>query len=1021
MISFNLSEWAIQHRTLVVYFMAVSLVAGFGAYRTLGRNEDPEFTVKKMLVVTEWPGATQQEMMEQITDRIEKKLQETPSLDYVKSFTQAGKSTVYVVLRESTPKQDVPDIWYQVRKKVGDIKNTLPPGVAGPFFNDEFGDTYGIIYALTADGFSHRELRDYAEEVRSRMLEVPDISKVEIVGAQDERIYVEFSPHRLAQMGLDRLALLRAIEGQNAVIPSGILQTDDERVLVQVTGKFESEADLKQVNFSVGSRILRLSDIATITRGYADPPQPIFRFQGREAIGLVCSMHKGGDILTLGQNMEQAIASVQESLPVGIETHLVANQPEVVRHAVGEFTKALWEAVAIVLGISFLSLGLRAGTIVALSIPLVLAIVFVFMQMLGIDLQRISLGALIISLGLLVDDAMITVESMATKLEEGWDTFRAATFAYTSTAFPMLTGTLVTMFGFIPIGFARSDAGEYTFSLFAVVSIALLVSWVVAVVFAPVIGTMILVPSREVKHEEKKGRFMAWFRRFLILTMRHPKTTIAATLLVFAGSLLLIPLVPNQFFPNSDRPELIVSMSLPQSASIYASDRASKKLDELLKNDPDVDHWSSYVGRGAVRFYLPMDPQLPNAHFSEAIVVTKDYKVRRQVMERLKASAEEQIPEAVVRVSPLEMGPPVGWPVQYRVSGADPVKVREIAGQVARIMGGSPDLEKVNTNWMEPVRKLRIQVNQDQARILGMSSASLAQAVNAVLSGITTTQVRDDIYLVDIVVRAQKPDRTSLETLRGLAVPLPNGKTVPLVELASIEYVQDLPLVWRRDRLPTLTVQADLREGIMPASAVERLQPQIEALSRDLPQGYKIAIGGTVESSRTAQASVAAAAPIMVVLMVTVMMIQLQHFGRLLLVLSVAPLGMIGVVVSLLALGQPLGFIALLGVVALAGMIIRNSVILIHQIEVELEEGRGGWDAVVEATLLRFRPIMLTAAAAILGMIPIVPTVFWGPMANAVMGGLASATLLTLLFLPSLYIVCFGIKEPQTPNAQEST
>lgn len=1009
--SFNLSEWAINHRSLVIYFMVVCTIAGLGAYFHLGRNEDPEFTIKTMVIHTEWPGATQEEMMQQVTDRIEKKLQETPYFDYVKSFTLAGQSTVFVALRESTPKKSVPDIWYQVRKKVGDIKHTLPQGVVGPFFNDEFGDTYGIIYAFTADGYTHRELRDYVEKARSRILEIPDISKAEIVGAQDERIYVEFSTHRLAQMGLDRMALLAALQGQNAVIPSGVIQTENEKVLVQVSGKFESEADLKQINFSVGHRILRLSDIATISRGYADPPQPMFRVNGKDAIGLVCSMRSGGDILALDKSLEQAFHEIKTSLPMGIDTVLVANQPEVVRDAVGEFMEALWEAVVIVLGISFLSLGLRAGAVVACSIPLVLAIVFLFMQLLGIDLQRISLGALIIALGLLVDDAMITVESMVTKLEEGWDTFRAATFAYTSTAFPMLTGTLVTMFGFVPVGFAKSDAGEYTFSLFAVVSIALLVSWVVAVLFAPVIGTMFLSPSKEKKHEGG-GRFMTLFKKFLLFTMRNSKMTIAVTLAIFVGSLLLIPLVPQQFFPPSDRPELIVDISLPQGISIYATDQASKRLDQILQNDPDVDHWSSYVGRGAVRFYLPLDPQLPNDYFTETIVVTKGYKVRKNVLDRLEAETKKKFPEAVVRIYPLELGPPIGWPVQYRVSGENPIKVREYAYKVAQILGNSPDLEKVNFNWMEPIRKLRIQVNQDQARILGMSSAAVAQSINAVVSGITTTQVRDNIYLVDIVVRAQKSERMSLETIRGLEIPLPNGKTVPLTELATIDYVQDLPLIWRRDRLPTLTVQADVKEGVLPATAVERLKKQMDELAKQLPPGYKLVVGGTVEESEKSQASVAAVFPVVIFLMVTILMIQMQNFSRLLLVLSVAPFGMIGVVLALLALHKPLGFIALLGIVALVGMIIRNSVILVHQIEVEKEEGRNSWDAVIEATLLRFRPIMLTAAAAILGMVPIVPTVFWGPMANSVIGGLASATLLTLIFLPSLYVTWFRIKEP---------
>jgi multidrug efflux pump subunit AcrB len=1019
MTSFNLSDWAINHKALVIYLMLMGVVAGINAYLHLGRNEDPEFTIKTMVVQTVWPGSTQDETMRQVTDRIEKKLQETPYLDYLKSYTTAGRSTVFVTLRGEIPKREVPDVWYQVRKKIGDIKQTLPQGVVGPFFNDEFGDTYGIIYAFTADGFTHRELRDYVEKARSRILEVQDVSKVEILGAQDERIYVEFSTHRLAEMGLDKMALLKALAEQNAVIPSGDIQTKDEKILVQVSGKFQSEEDLKQINFSVGSRMLRLSDIAMIKRGYADPPQPIFRVNGKDAIGLATSMRQGGDILALEKNLSTAFAQIKTDLPIGIETHLVANQPKVVHDAVDDFMEALWEAIAIVLGISFLSLGMRAGMVVACSIPLVLAFVFVTMQMLGIDLQRISLGALIIALGLLVDDAMITVESMVTKLEERWSTTKAATFAYTSTAFPMLTGTLVTMFGFVPVGFARSMAGEYTFSLFAVVAIALLLSWFVAVIFAPVIGTMILKTKKQEKHKEG-GKVMGKFRRLLLFSMRRPKTTLAITFGIFGLSLALIPLVPNQFFPSSDRPELIVDMNLTQGSSIYATNDAAKKLDAILKDDPDIDHWSSYVGRGAIRFYLPLDVQLQNDFLTETVIVTKSLEAREQVHKRLDAALQEKFPEMVSRIYPLELGPPVGWPVQYRVSGYDPMKVREYAYRVAQAMGNSPDLQKVNFNWMEPIRKLRIKINQDQARILGMSSATVAQAIYAVISGITTTQVRDDIYLVDVVVRSEDTERMSLDTIRGLEVPLPNGRAVPLTELASVDYEQDLPLIWRRDRLPTLTVQADMTKGVMPATAVDHLKNKIEEIRKDLPPGYKIVDGGSVEESAKSQASVSAVFPLMLILMMTVLMIQMQNFSRLFLVMSVAPLGVIGVVLALLLTHQPMGFVAMLGIVALIGMIVRNSVILVHQIEVEKEEGRNKWDAVVEATLLRFRPIMLTAAAAILGMIPIAPTVFWGPMASAIMGGLAVATMLTLIFLPSLYITWFRIKEEPATETNEA-
>jgi len=1006
----NLTEWAIRHKALAIYFMIVCMVAGVSAYLHLGRNEDPEFTVKTMVVHTEWPGATQEETMQQITDRIEKKLQDTPNLYYQKSYTTAGQSTIFVYLLESTAKKDVPDLWYQVRKKVGDIRQTLPQGVVGPFFNDEFGDTYGIIYGFMADGFTHRELRDYAEEARSRLLRVKDVSKAEFLGTQDERIYVEFSTHRLAELGMDRMQLIEALVTQNAVVPSGVIQTKNETVLMDVTGRFASEKDLRQVNFSFGGKMLRLSDIATITRGYADPPQPIFRVNGRDAIGLALSMRTGGDILALEKNLHEAIEEFKMDLPVGIETFLVSNQPEVVHESVNEFMKALWEAIAIVLVISFLNLGLRAGLVVATSIPLVLAIVFLVMQALGIDLQRISLGALIIALGLLVDDAMITIESMVSKLEHGWDSIKAAIFAYASTAYPRLTGTLVIALGFVPVGFAKSSAGEYTFSLFAVVVIAVLTSWVVAALFTPLIGTMLLKPQQK-KHEEGRGGLLGFYRRALLFTMQHAKITLAVTIVVFGVSLYLARFVPSQFFPASDRPELVVDLRLRHDASIYASDTVSKKLDDILRGDSDIVHWSSYVGRGAIRFYLPLDVQLQNDFFSETVIVTKSLKARDQVKKRLEAALQEKFPEAVARVSPLELGPPVGWPVQYRVSGSDPQKVRDLADKLAGIMGVSPDLQKVSFNWMDPIRKLQIHINQDEARQLGLSSAAVAQAINAVVSGIPATQVRDSIYLIDVMVRAEASERMSLDTIRTLKIPLTNGRSVPLTELASVDYAQDLPLIWRRDRLPTLTVQAEPREGVLAATAVAHLSEKVSELKRQLPPGYKIVEGGSVEESAKGQNSVLAVFPLMIILMATVLMIQMQSFSRLFLVCSVAPLGVIGVVLALLITQKPMGFVAMLGTVALIGMIIRNSVLLVDQIEVEKTSGRGGWNAVVDASLVRFRPIILTAQAMILGMAPIAPTVFWGPMAYAIMGGLAVATLLTLISLPSLYITWFKIRQ----------
>jgi len=1009
--SFNLSEWAIGHRSFIAYLMLVIMIAGSGSYFRLGRNEDPTFTIKTMVVQTQWPGATVGDTLQQITERIERKLQEVPGLDYLRSYTTAGQSTIFVNLKGSTSAAKVPDIWYQVRKKVGDIQGNLPQGVVGPGFDDEFGDTFGIVYGFTADGFTHRELKDYVDDMRSKLLQVPDVSKIEILGAQDDRVYVEFSTDRLAGLGLDRSALLSALQAQNAVAPAGVVQTGDEKILVRVSGAFRSERDILAVNFMANGRIIPLSDIARVTRGPADPPQPMFRVNGKEAIGLAISMRDGGNVLALGHNIEHAMAEITADLPVGIESTLVAEQPATVEHAVDEFMEALWEAIAIVLLVSFVSLGVRAGSVVALSIPLVLAVVFVAMSFFGIDLQRVSLGALIIALGLLVDDAMITVETMVSRLERGDSKERAATFAYTSTAFPMLTGTLVTVAGFVPIGFARSMAGEYTFSIFAVVAIALVASWFVAVIFSPLLGIWVLKAPKTV-HSEEPGRLMGLFRRVLSSAMRARWRTIALTLAAFALSILGMLFVPQQFFPSSDRPELLVDLKLPQNASIQATRDVSARLDRLLAEDHDVERWSTYVGRGAIRFYLPMDLQLPNDYFSQLVVVTKGLEQREKVKARLEQALENDFQNVVARVYPLELGPPVGWPLQYRVSGSDPDRIREIAFKVAQIMASHPSVQKVNYDWIEPARMVKIRVDQDQARLLGLSSEDLAQSINAVVTGTTVTQMRDSIYLVDVVARASNEQRMSLATIRTLQVPLPNGLTVPLSQLAAVEYGQEYPLIWRRDRLPTLTIQADVTPNALPATVVHALEPKFDAMNASLPAGYHVSVGGTVEESGKAQASVIAVVPLMLVLMLTILMIQLQGFNRLLLVLSVAPLGVVGVVVALLVSNKPLGFVAILGVLALVGMIARNSVILIDQIETEKAHGRHPWEAVIEATTHRFRPILLTAAAAILGMIPIAPTIFWGPMAYAIMGGLAVATLLTLVFLPALYVTWFGISCP---------
>jgi multidrug efflux pump subunit AcrB len=928
-------------------------------------------------------------------------------------------TTIFVNLKDSTGAREIPDIWYHVRKSIGDMRHTLPSGVVGPGFNDEFGDTFGIIYGFTADGFTHRELRDYVEDVRSKLLHVRDVSKIEILGAQDEKIFVEFSMEELASLGIDRSALIAALQAQNVVQPAGTIQTGNETLSLRVSGAFRSEEDVANVNFAVGGRMLRLSDIARIRRGFADPPQPLFRVNGQPAIGLAIAMRDGGDILALGRNIKTAIAEATADLPLGIEPRLVADQAATVDSAISEFMTSLWQAVGIILVASFISLGFRPGLVIASAIPLTLVVVFSIMQMSNIDMQRISLGALIIALALMVDDAMTTTDAMLTRLAQGDDKVQAATFAFRTYAFAMLAGTLVTIAGFVPVGFAASGAGEYTFSLFAVVAIALIVSWFVAVLFAPLLGVAILAPPKAAAASEP-GWVFRTYRGFLTWALRAKWLTIAATLAMFVASLFAIRLIPNQFFPASDRPELLVDMTLPQNASIFASESVARRLDDVLKDDPDVTRWSTNVGRGAIRFYLPLNVQLPNNFFSQAVVVAKDVGARERLRVKLEKILANDFPNLVSRVSTLELGPPVGWPIQYRVSGPEISQVREIALKLAQVMAKNQQVVHVNYDWFEPARQVRIKIDQNEARLLGLSSQALASVLNTVISGSPITQVRDDIYLVDVIARATDEERVSLDTLRSIQVPLANGRTVPLSQFASFTYDQEQPLIWRRDRVPTLTVQADVNPGVLPATVVEALDPSVTELNKTLQRPYRIALGGVVEDSAKAQASVVAVVPAMLVIMFTVLMVQLRSFSRLFIVLSVGPLGLIGVVGALLLSGKPLGFVAILGILALLGMITKNAVILIDQIESERRLGKGVWQAAVDASSTRFRPIMLTAISTVLGMIPIAPTVFWGPMAFAIMGGLLVGTILTLVFLPTLYVAWFRGKEDE-PNAKLAT
>ncbi|CAG9171412.1 efflux RND transporter permease subunit [Cupriavidus respiraculi] len=923
MIGPNLSEWALSKRSLVVFVMLIAIAAGTLSFTRLGRGEDPVFTFRSMVVGAAWPGATVDETLSQVTERLERALQETNHLDRVRSYTTAGQTTIFVDLKQSTRPEDVPNVWYEVRRNIGDIRHTLPQGVVGPVFNDDFGSTFGIIYAFTADGYTFRELRDHVEAARSRLLRVPDVAEIEVLGAQDEQIFIEFSARELAGLRLDFPAILGALQAQNVVRPAGTLHTERERVFLRVSGAFDSERDIEELNLVIAGRNLRLGDFATVRRGFADPPQPMFRVNGQPAIGLAIAMRDAGDILALGRNVRDEMDDIRRGLPHGIEPTLVADQAVTVDVAINDFLASLWQAIIIILVCSFVSLGVRPGAVVALSIPLTLAIVFAIMDFADIDLHRVSLGALIIALTLLVDDAMTTVDAMINRLAAGDTKDQAATYAYRTLAAPMLIGTLVSISSFVPIGFARSSAGEYTFSIFAVVAIALIVSWLGAVIFAPLIGKALL-KAPKAGASGKPGRLLAAYGRFLNGAIRAKWLTIGLTLAAFVVSMFLIRFVPQQFFPPSDRVELTVDLTLRQNASIYATEAEARRVEQLLHGDPDVAHYSTYVGRGAIRFILTLNAQLANPFYSQLVVVARDLDARDRLQRKLEKALAEDFPDVVARVSPLELGPPVGWPLQYRVSGADPAQVRAIALELAGVIGGDARARHVNFDWMEPARQIQIRVNQQEARNLGISSAALAAIMNATVTGTTVTQVRDDIYLVNVVARAGARDRLSIQTLSTLQVPTASGRMVPLSQFASFAEEQESPLVWRRDRVPTLTVRADVAHGVLPDTVVEALAPKIDEYAAKLPRGYRIETGGMSEESATSSASVFAVVPLMIVLMLLSMMVLLVSFRRLAMVVCVMPLGMIGVVLTLLVFNRPLGFVAILGILALIGMIAKN-------------------------------------------------------------------------------------------------
>jgi multidrug efflux pump len=1013
----NLSALALKYSTLTVFFMIALTLAGFYAFFNLGRAEDPPFIIKQMVVSAAWPGATSREVEQQVTEKIETKLQELPYFFNVQSYTKPGETVIFVSLRDDTPPSKVADLWYQVRKKVGDIRSSLPQGVVGPFFNDEYGDTYSLIWAFESDGFSPAEVKEIAKAVRQRLLRVPDVTKADLFGLQDEKIYIEFSHTRLAMLGVPVDQILEVVRRQNAIVAAGTVETKGERVAVRVDGAPTSAAQLLSLPFTANGQTLTLGDVAEIRRGYQDPRQLAMRFGGKPVIGLGVVMAPGSNVEKLGVALDKTMAEVEASLPLGITVHRIANQPEVVAKSFEEFSASLLEALAIVLVVSFVSLGIRTGVIVALSVPLVLAITFVGMLLLGIDFQRISLGALIIALGLLVDDAIIAVEMMMVKLEQGASRLEAATYAYTSTAFPMLTGTLVTAVGFVPVGFARSTAGEYTNSIFWVVGLSLIISWFVAVLFTPWMGYHLLPTPKVQHHDPYNGRLYTLFRRMVTWCVTWRKTTIAITALAFVGSMAAFGLVSKQFFPTANRPELIVDMKLAQGASWAATDAEIRKLEAWLGDNSDVASYTAYVGAGSPRFYLPTVPELANANFGQIIVMTKDLVARERVVAALDDLFKKDFEAVRARVQRLQNGPPVSYPVMFRVLGDDPQQVRQVAEQVRQVFKADPATRDINFDWNELAKTVRLEVDQAKARALGVDSQALGNTLQTLLTGITVTQYRERTESIDVVARAVAPERLSVEGLESINLRTSTGGVVSLAQLATLKFELEEPILWRRNKDLLMTVRAGVADGVQAPDVAARLDKALAPVRASLPPGYRIEVGGDQEESAKSQASIFKMMPLMAFLMILFLMLQLQSFSKLALVLLTAPLGLIGVSLFLLLFNQPFGFVSLLGVIALAGMIMRNSVILVDQIDQDIEAGHSNWDAVIDATVRRARPILLTAGTAIFAMIPLSRSVFWGPMAVALMGGLLVATALTLLFLPALYAAWFRVKKPEAATA----
>ena len=1043
---FNLSEWALNHQTLVLYIMLMLTVAGLLSYSKLGQSEDPPFTFKVMLVRTSWPGASAVEVEQQITDKLEKKLQEVPHLGHTNSYSRPGESMIFIIIKDDTFSKDIPQIWYQVRKKIGDIRHTLPSNIESLTFNDEFSDVYGSMYALTGDGFDNFALKKQAEIIRAELLSTADVAKVDFFGERKKRIFIDISNAKLSTLGISTTTLINILQTQNTVVRGGTFDSPKERIRVEVSGRYNTLEDLREIRLRANNQDFKLGDVARVYRAYEDPPRDTVRYNGNDTLLLGVSMREGGDVIALGHALDKKIVRIQQSLPVGLSFETVTSQPKIVANSVNDFVKSLVEALVIVLSVSLLSLGWRTGIVVAITIPIVLAATFLGMSWLDIGLHKISLGALILALGLLVDDAIIAVEMMSSKMEQGMDRIKAASFAYTSTAMPMLTGTLVTVAGFLPIATAASSTGEYTRSIFQVSAIALIISWFAAVIFVPYLGYHLLPdyahapkPSKiklwlkaklsltnggadkldtNHHHDIYNTKFYSAFRKLVTTCVRYRKTVIAITLLMFVLSIMGFGKVQQQFFPDSTRLELMVDLRLTEGASYHATNDEVKKLEDWLrtwnKQHAGIDNFVAYIGNGSPRYYLPLDIQLAHRGFAQFVILSKNLESREALRSDLLKLFQNDFPSLRASVLRLENGPPVGFPVQFRVDGNDIPKIREIAQKIADMMRANPNLANVQLNWEEPSKVMKVSIDQAKARLLGVSSVEIANLLNGALSELYISEFREGNERIDLVARGAELERTNLSRLPNLMINTQNGSSVPLSQLATISSEFEDGVIWRRNRVPSLTVRAHLRGNMQAPVVSAQIEEKLAEIKANLPLGLSIETGGAVEESAKGSASVAKGAPLFLVVVITLLVLQLQSFSRVLLVLLTAPLGLIGVTIALLVFDKPFGFVAMLGTIALSGMIMRNSVILVDQIDQDRASGIAPWQAIVESTIRRFRPIVLTAAAAILAMIPLTRSVFFGPMAVAIMGGLAVATLLTVLFLPALYAAWFRVKVPQT-------